>query len=689
MKFQLLRLSLAAGLCVSIAACGGGGGGGGGIGWPVSSGGSGGASTPTSLTLSGTAATGAAFSGATVTVKDQTGATVCTTQTDGQGRYNCPLPSTTKAPLIITALRDDQSLYSTTASSGGIANITPLTTVIVSRLSPGGQPANLAAAVQANADAVTEARLQQQTAALIAALKPVLDALGQSGLDPIAGQFSADGTGPDRVLDALSVSVRPDSGVTNIEITVKGSSSNSGSAPISIIFRSSDPSVPALPSSITSNQLTNIPSPALLAGLFDRMNACYQLPLSQRVNAPNDTTAVTGGASNVIAPACRELFVGNDPAGYLNSGYGVGRDAGNVGSFTTLFRPENTNRKWDRANFEFFRNNGDLTFSYRATDVGDNVAFGTLTARKVGDTLKLVGDGHVYASNVRPVFAFRDMMNSPAFNAYTTGYAMPIRNRLVGGVSIFSKVIVTSPLNAPMTFVPQDGLSFMVVTKADGTPLLNNGINLRGIYQDPSTPGQLAVRESGIGLLDPQYTDQQISQLQDQSVWKFEFVHADPLVPNVIQYERTLTRAPTIGEIRAQPMFDLTPAMRTQLIARTNANAGLVYPANSVNQPNVLDIIATGNQDAWAVPSGALAPSVLTAYGFAKSGTRFNDSMALATTARKMTIDCSTETAGDTHCDSSNGKQYAEGTRVHYLAFEATNARGLGLTRFVLFYKQF
>jgi hypothetical protein len=690
-KFQFLRLSRAAALCVSIAACGGGGGGGGGggLGWPVSSGGGGNASTPTSLTLSGTAATGAAFSGATVTVKDQTGATVCTTQTDGQGLYSCTLPSATKAPLAITALREDQSLYSTTASSGGVANITPLTTVIVSRLSPGGQPANLAAAVQADADTVTEARLQQQTAALIAALKPVLDALGQSGLDPIAGRFSADGTGPDRVLDALSVSVRPDSGVTNIEITVKGSSPGIGSAPVSIIFRSSDPSVPALPSSITSNQLANIPSPTLLAGLSDRLNACYRLPLSQRVNAPNDTAAVTGSAANVIAPACRELFVGNDPAGYLNSGYGVGRDAANLGSFTTLFRPENTNRKWDRTNFEFFRDNGDLTFSYRATDVGDNVAFGTLTARRVGDTLKLVGDGHVYASSVRPVFAFRDMMNSPAFNAYTTGYAMPIRNRLVGGVSIFSKVIVTSPLNAPMTFVPQDGLSFMVVTKADGTPLLNNGINLRGIYQNPSTPGQLAVRESGIGLLDPQYTDQQISQLQDQSIWKFEFVHADPSVPNVIQYERTLTRAPTIGEIREQPMFDLTPAMRTQLIARTNANAGLVYPANSLNQPNVLEISATGNQDAWAVPSGALAPSVLTAYGFAQSGTRFNDSMALATTARRMTIDCSTETAGDTHCDSSIGKQYAEGTRVHYLAFEATNARGLGLTRFVLFYKQF
>jgi hypothetical protein len=52
-------------------------------------------------------------------------------------------------------------------------------------------------------------------------------------------------------------------------------------------------------------------------------------------------------------------------------------------------------------------------------------------------------------------------------------------------------------------------------------------------------------------------------------------------------------------------------------------------------------------------------------------------------------IDCSAETSGDTHCDSNAGKQYAEGTRIHYLAFEAYNARGLGITRYVLFYKQF
>ena len=699
MKFDLLRPSLAASLSIVIAACGGGGGssGGGGIGFPISAPGSPstgssspppGSSSPAPLTLGGTAATGAAFSGATITVKDQTGATVCTTQTDGQGRYSCTLPSTVKAPLTITAQREEQLLYSTTAGTSGTANITPLTTVIVSQLSPAGHPSNLAAAVQANADAVTDALLQERTVALAAALKPLLVALEQDSLDPISGRFSADGTGQDRLLDAISVSVRPDGVAANIEITVKGQSPAIDGAPVSVIFRSSDSSIPALPSSITPDQLANIPSPDAMVDLVDRLNACYRLPLSQRVNAPSDTTAVTGGPANVIAPACRELFVGDEPANYLNSGFGVGRDAGNQGSFTTLFRPEATGRIWDRATFEFFRANGDLTFSYRATDVGNTTAFGTLTARKTGGKLKLVGDGHIYASNVRPSFAYRDMINSPAFSSYTTGYGIPIRNRLSNGVPVFSKVIVTSPLNKVLTFVPQPGLSILVVTKPDGTPVLNNGIQLRGIYENPSTPGRLADREPNIGLLSPEYTDLQISQLQDQSVWKFEFVHAQAGLPNVIQYERTLSRAQTIGEIRQQPLFDLTPAMRTDLTTRTNANNGLLYPANSLAQPNILDISAPGNQDAWIVPNGAVAPSVLTAYGFTKSGDSFNDNVALATTARKTVIDCAAEAQGDAHCDSQASKQFAEGSRVHFMAIEAYTPRALGITRYVLFYKQ-
>ena len=143
-----IRAGCAAALVLSLAACGGGGGGGGGF--PIAAGGTasngtgstGTGGTTTAATLNGVAATGAAFGGATITVVDQTGTTVCTTQTDSAGAYACTLPASTKAPLVIKAVRDDQTFYSTTASAaGGTANVTPLTTIIVAELSPDGNPA--------------------------------------------------------------------------------------------------------------------------------------------------------------------------------------------------------------------------------------------------------------------------------------------------------------------------------------------------------------------------------------------------------------------------------------------------------------------------------------------------------------------------------------------------------------------
>lgn len=203
-------LSLATLLILGACGGGGGGGGGGGFAFPVGTGNGG---TPPAAespgTLSGTVATGAAFAGAALTVFDQTGAKVCEVTVPAEGTYSCVLPAGTKAPLVIQAVRDDLTLYSTTASTAtGTTNVTPLTTVVVAQLSPNGDPSKLAAAVQADAGAVTPGAISDQVAKLVAALKPLLDALNTS-IDPMSGTFQANGTGQDRVLDTLNVSVRP------------------------------------------------------------------------------------------------------------------------------------------------------------------------------------------------------------------------------------------------------------------------------------------------------------------------------------------------------------------------------------------------------------------------------------------------------------------------------------------------
>ncbi|MFS2166603.1 carboxypeptidase regulatory-like domain-containing protein [Variovorax sp. Varisp62] len=696
---------------VLLAACGGGGGGGSGAAlFPIA--GSPPAAPPstppsappasnppqTSSQLSGVAATGAPFAGANIVVVDQTGATVCTTQTDSAGAYACALPASAKAPFVITAQRDDLTLYSTTASTtGGTANVSPLTTIIVSRLSPDGNPASLAGAIQANPGALTAASIQQQVTSLVAALQPLLSTLGQGTLDPVSGVFVADGTGPDKVLDAISVSVRPDGTAANIEITVKTVPATEGSAPVSITFRSSDSNTPTLPP-IAAGDLAQVPSPAAVAALFDKVTACFALPLSQRVNAPNDTSAVTGTATDVIAPACRTMFVGDDPGTYYQNGSYVGRDSSNAGAFAGLFRPGTTGLKWDRGNFEHVRANGDLLLSYRTTDVSGNVDYDTIVARNVNGTLKLSGNGYTYAARVRPYSEHRELINTPDFSYYTTGYNVNIDNKTDGnGNSIFSQVVLTTPTGSTRVYLPTAGLSYLVAAKDDGvTPTSGSVFRLRGEYQNTATAGNPSDRESSLFFLSPQYSDAQISALNDQSVWKLEFVPVGGAVGNpgnVTQSYRTLSRAQSIGEIRQVAFVGLTAAMRSQLISASSATGNIVFGAPSQNDPNLIDFSADGNLDAWTVPQGALPPTSFTAYGRAPSpgpgqqGARFNDSTGVASQARSVVLRCSTQTVNDLHCDNSLGLQYAAGTSVNNFELWARTSRQLEVSKKVALYE--
>ena len=140
---------IVAAIAVAIAGCGGGSGGGessdgnGNSANSANVGNSGNSGNGGSTTLTGVAASGAPFAGAKLTAVDKTGATVCDTTVSATGTYACELPTTALPPLVITALRDDIGLYSVTAGgTGGTVNVTPITTIIASRLSPNGDPAH-------------------------------------------------------------------------------------------------------------------------------------------------------------------------------------------------------------------------------------------------------------------------------------------------------------------------------------------------------------------------------------------------------------------------------------------------------------------------------------------------------------------------------------------------------------------
>ena len=681
---------------VVLAACGGGGGGSGAGGWPMGPIGGGTPVEPSpvasSSTLSGVAATGAAFVQAAITVTDATGATVCSTTTDSGGSYRCTLPAGTKVPLVIRAARGEQVLYSAVASSAdGTANVTPLTTIVVSRLAPQGHPGHLAAAIQSAPETVTADTLRVQVSALIAALQPLLRALGLSeNIDPIGGVFSADGTGQDKLLDTISVSVRPDGSSANVEITVKTLPVAADSAPLSIVFRSSDVAIPALPATLTAQQLAPVPAPGVVSDLLKRLTACYVLPLSQRVNANSDAGNAIGTAADVIAPACRTLFEGDDPASYVANGREVGRNANNAGAFASLFRAGATGLQWEQGNVEFFRDGSTMILSYRWTDASGNTDTDTLAAREVGGVLKLTGNSNAYNVSVRPFAQNRELLNTPAFSSFTTGYNISIDNRTDGaGSPVFSQVKVTAPTGEQRIYLPQPGLSYLVVTRDDGvTPTATPVFRLRGEYQDAATPGNPSEKEGGIYFVSPQYTDARIAALNNQGAWTLEFVHVDSAVQNVVQHHRTLSRSLTIGEIRQSAFAEITPALRAELVAASKATGDFAFGAPSQAEPNIVDFSADGNQDGWVVPVGALAPTSFSALGRAPAGARFNDTTGVSGQARKAQLFCSPQTAADAHCDSRFGApQYAEGSTINSFELWARSSRQVEMSRLLGLYK--
>ncbi len=219
MKFQTKRLSLAlAGAALFVLAGCGGSGSGGTAATPATP------ATPVAaaLTLSGTAATGAAISGGPVAVKCASGTGTATTNTDGS--YTVSVANGALPCLVKVTAADGTVLHSVATGTGASAsvNVTPATQLIVASLS-GRDPAAYFTAFDATAAAaVTSAQVATAQTAVVATLKAAgvdLSALGDlitGSLKPAAGGVA--GNAYDVALDALKAALAT-SGTTLADLT--------------------------------------------------------------------------------------------------------------------------------------------------------------------------------------------------------------------------------------------------------------------------------------------------------------------------------------------------------------------------------------------------------------------------------------------------------------------------------------
>ncbi|MDB5752405.1 MAG: hypothetical protein JWP65_2826 [Ramlibacter sp.] len=671
-----LALALASASAVLMAGCGGGGGG---------------APQVTTATLSGVAATGAPFAGALVTAYDASGSALATTTTSITGRYTLDINSDAKAPLVVEAVRGDTTLVSAFAETRSTRlNITSLTNLVAALLASDGNPLSL----RLDSRAVTTSNLEQRVADVVRILQPLRQGLADT-INPLTGEFDANGSGHDRLLDAVQVDIRPAGETSNIELTVRVASAE----PVKTSFGSDAQRPPALPRAIDTAKLPPVGIANMLDDMATRLTACFAVPFKDRVRGVSGgDSAVVGGADDVLAAACRTLFLGDDPGSFLSNGYRVGRNAANQGAFAGLFRAGATGAGFDQPQLQLLRENGDVVFSYRLTDSQGNISNDTLIAREVRGKLKLVGNRYAYEATVRPYAQDREFLNQPKANFISTGYDVYIANRLDSkGVPVFAKVQVTTPDGTVLVYRPTAGRAALVIERSDGRLTGTSVIRLAGKFKDAGTQASenLVQREVNLFFVQPLYSERQIVGLAEQGLWRLEFFHADAGKANVVQALRTLARAATLDELAATPIVQLTDAAKSELRAQTHALGAAFFGPVSANNPNVADLSAAGDKDFWTVPKGAQAPTSVTVFGTgpdpdgsgAQRPVAYDDAWGVSAAMRKVVVRCSKASDADNHCDSSTGvNQYAPGTSVHSIQLFAVQPRLAGIAKLVALY---
>ena len=689
----LLLCSLVA---LALVGCGGGGGGGDGTTDTPA------AATPdptpvkTAVILSGVAATGAAFTGGVVTVTDAAGTVVGTSAAVGDdGVFSVTLSADAKAPFVLAASRpglngQTESLVSVVSNAtSGTVNVTPVTTLIAALLSPSGDPAKLAAEVQAGTATVSASTVATKVEQVQTLLAPLLTATGTAGTNPLTGNFSTNGAGYDRLLDSVHVSIVPAGTATsNIEVAIKQKAED-GEQPAMVSFNNG--------SNLTAVQLPTVSASALveegtsvkITNLMAALTVCYGLPLADRVNGVTaGATAVVGTAADVKAPACRSVFTGDDPASYLSNGQRVGRDAKGNGSFNGLFREGATGAVFSQGSYEFTRANGDIVISYKSRDTAGNEAFDALVVRKdaTDGKLKLVGNQYVYPGSVVPYQQVRQFitLNQSAYDFRSSGYVVNVDNKTdSAGNPVFDRVEVLTPRGTTLVLRPTRGYGYLGLVKA-GRTLGTNFVRLRSDFIDPATSADFSTIEPSLFFANTPTSEDELAALPSQALWTYRYFLAGNTgsTPDAVQAYKTRARALTIGELKQRTLSTLNAGVIAAVQAKASATTGTV--PLPVDQSLDLGDPTTGG--GWTVALGALPATSVSIYG-SHNGSGFNDVVNFGSTARTTRLACAPATVSDLHCSTSVSGAFANGAVGSGLHLWARDGSGREYANFYAMYK--
>lgn len=428
-----------------LVACGGGGGGG-----------------TSSFFVSGTAATGAAITGGTIKVYDAAGQVVATGTTDNRGQYMLSVPVSASAPFVIEVELAGQKLYSVlNEKTDTRANVNQLTHALTAMLSRSGVPELLTTELSNGSVSISSQGISRNKELISTAIDPLKTAvaeLGQSVPDFYTGNFSANGTGLDKLLDTANilttaVSESGNSSTVNVQIAFNVATDFDNTRELPAIKFNSGETVNQVARRASAVQIDSASLPPneigqMYSEFLDRIRACYALPRSQRVSG-----------YTVIAQQCKDIFIERDPDRYLDGGYRLG-----VNRFAGMFTLEQA---------PVFTNALSPVLIHNITGSGDNLAGKAMVAFRGEDS-----DGNylnskvvvqVYTLNGRRVFGAVGDQNSAEFyvNAESVATNFPLKTTesydylssgyavwlpsTVAGRGTVKKAVLTTPTLATIT----------------------------------------------------------------------------------------------------------------------------------------------------------------------------------------------------------------------------------------------
>jgi hypothetical protein len=652
---KTMRLMLLPTVASVLIACGGGGGSGLGP-----------------LSISGTAAVGAPLAGATVKVYDATGALVVS---DGvvqaNGNYSLTIPAGKYGPFIFVVDDTDQQFISVLNDvSQTTVNITPLSNLLAASLSASGNPANLVSEIANRSAEINSTNYNAKVASIRTAINSVLSAAGVtvSTFDPVSTPFTTNGTGIDKVLDVLDVSITPSSTTSsNVELTVKISLNEDDVNPDnSLKFNSTAASMGTLPA-LTSSDLPPDGTSVLIQDLLDKLTACFAIPLANRITA-NGTAA-----TDITAQACKDVFINSDPSQYLSSGSTISK-TGHFGGIFTATVPV----KFDRPKFfgavRTSQTNGpvagDLLIGYRWKDENGNFQYERAMVRKTTATpakFEIVGNRYLYESAVTPYAQLRQFIRDNDRDYYSVGYSPYVARRLYpatgGGTKSISRVKVTTPTGREILLCNDSNYSFLVMAKPAVTPTCATSndrtgtsfIRLRSEYANKSTTTSNHPRnkDTTVAFVGTDWTDDEIEAVKTYSAWKYEYTFSDS--STAVQWHRPPRRVHSLREFKKVALPTVTPTVLTNMKADVQAtiestgSSVILIPADGV-QVSWVKAYASANNMA---PEDAVPMTAIRIFGrYNNNGvtSSFEDRMVVRSNNTQATIKC--PSASEAQCAS-------------------------------------